>query len=199
MKIGGNQLLAAPLCLPLLVAIISVCIQLADPITTDLLRFHRQQIIAGQWWRLISGNFCHLGWAHLSMNLLGLILIYLLFHRVLTWKWWITLFVPGSLAVGLLLFYVTPEVQRYVGLSAILHGIIISAAMLDFNQHQVASVVLIVGMFGKVIWEQSPFYHDDISRLIGGNVLVDSHLMGVVTGAATAMLYILVQKTYCKR
>jgi len=162
-------------------------LQLSDPASTDLLRFNRSAIAAGEWWRLLSGNFCHLGWAHLGVNVLGLALVSGLFLRSLTPLWWLGLMLPGSILVGGLLYFMTPNVNYYVGLSAILHGVIVAGAVLDFKRDRVANLILLVGVSVKIIWEQSPYYMDDMSEFIGGNVLVESHFLGTVVGLVVVM------------
>src|SRR3954447_25325534 len=43
-----------------------------------LLSYDRAAITAGQWWRLLTGNFVHLGWYHWFLNELGLVVLVLL-------------------------------------------------------------------------------------------------------------------------
>jgi rhomboid protease GluP len=34
-----------------------------------------QEVLSGEWWRLLTANFLHFGWVHLTSNLLGLFFI----------------------------------------------------------------------------------------------------------------------------
>lgn len=119
--------------------------------------------------------------------MLGLALVSGLFLRSLTPLWWLGLMLPGSILVGGLLYFMTPNVNYYVGLSAILHGVIVAGAVLDFKRDRVANLILLVGVSVKIIWEQSPYYMDDMSEFIGGNVLVESHFLGTVVGLVVVM------------
>ncbi|PCJ14438.1 MAG: rhombosortase [Gammaproteobacteria bacterium] len=176
------------LSIPLLAAMLAILLQLADPTSTELFRFNRSAIEAGEWWRLLTGNFCHLSWNHLWVNLLGLVLMVGLFLRSLTISWWFGLLLLGSAIEGAMLFIVTPHVHHYVGLSGILHGVIVVGAVLDFKRDRVVNAVLLVGLTGKLIWEQSSYYLDDMAQFIGGNVLVESHLIGSIVGVAVLLV-----------
>lgn len=96
--------------------------------------------------------------------------------------------IPGSILVGGLLYFMTPNVNHYVGLSAILHGVIVAGAILDLKRDRVANLILLIGVSVKISWEQSPYYIDDMSEFIGGNVLVESHLMGALVGLVVVIL-----------
>ena len=39
-------------------------------------------IAEGEYWRLLSGHFAHLGYPHLALNLAGLLLVWLLVGRL---------------------------------------------------------------------------------------------------------------------
>jgi len=60
----------------------------------NTLRFSRNDIFAGEWWRLLTGNLVHLGYSHLLLNLAGLAVIVFLLapamssrHWLLCWGW----------------------------------------------------------------------------------------------------------------
>src|SRR3546814_10788282 len=43
-----------------------------------ILAFDHSLIAGGQWWRLITGSYVHLGWYHLMLNEIGLLVLVLL-------------------------------------------------------------------------------------------------------------------------
>ena len=48
-----------------------------------LLRYENSLVQTGEWWRLLTGNFIHLGWTHLMMNLAALWILVLIFHEII--------------------------------------------------------------------------------------------------------------------
>lgn len=135
-------------------------------------------------WRLVTGQLMHLGWAHLAMNLSGLAIIWLILARQLpAWQWWLTVLVCGvGVNLGLLAF--SPTVGWYVGLSGILHGLIAAGALAGLR-HQPALGLLLLGLIAKLAWEQFTGQDPGTARLIGGTVIVESHLYGALAGAVS--------------
>ena len=58
----------------------------------DTFRYDRLQIENGEYWRLVSGHFVHLGTTHLLLNMAGLVLVWLLVGRYYTRIQWLTVF-----------------------------------------------------------------------------------------------------------
>ena len=64
------------------------------------LRYDRAAILHGEVWRLVTGNFVHLGPGHLLEDMAGALLLWLLFEDALPgWRMPATVLV-GSVAVG---------------------------------------------------------------------------------------------------
>lgn len=173
---------------PITVSITSLLIFLFDPVATSLLRYQRNAISGGELWRLVSGHLCHLGDMHLLFNLLGLWLITLLLHQELKRHYWSLIFIISLLGTSAGLWFFSPEVIGYVGLSGALHGLAVAGAILDMRNVLISNVVLLTGVAGKLIWEQSSFYSNSMSEIIGGHVLVNSHLFGAIAGAAIGLI-----------
>src|SRR4051812_11228217 len=57
------------------------------------LRYERGALAAGQWWRLVSAHWVHLGVRHLLLDSAGLVLLWALYARELrAWQWlWVVL------------------------------------------------------------------------------------------------------------
>jgi len=168
--------------LPLSISIICLLLQLSEPGSSQWLRYERTPIINGEWWRLLSGNFVHLSWEHLLMNLAGLALIWLLLERLLTLGQWLTVITGSSLAVGLGLLIFNPQIDWYVGLSGMLHGMFVAGLIQNIRRGYRLEWLLLAALIAKLIWEQFNGALPGSTELAGGSVIVDAHLYGALGG-----------------
>jgi len=164
----------------------------ADSITT--VDYNRELIINGEYWRLLSGNFNHTNIYHLLLNVTALAVIGGLHYRYYSSGTFILLILLLSLGVGVGILLLSPGTQLYVGLSGILHGIIIVGAIIDVSKRYYSGYVLIIGTIIKVINEQIFNSPVEISQLIEAKVLTEAHLYGLVTGLIIAPLYVYLNK-----
>ncbi len=153
----------------------------------ELLRFGRQEIQDGQWWRLLTGNLVHLGYPHLFLNLAGLAIITLLLAPAMTGKQWFITGLTSMLGVGIGLFLLDPELSWYVGLSGALYGLLLGGAIAEYRNHKQISLILIAYTVGKIVWEQLYGAVESSERISGGNVIVNAHLYGMVSGGLTVV------------
>ncbi|CCK76321.1 MAG: rhombosortase [Oleispira antarctica] len=167
-----------------------VLLALAEPISSHWLMFDRDAIDEGQVWRLFSAHFVHLSTAHLLGNVLGVMLVAYIAGRSLNNSWGIFLLAWCVAVVGLGLYGYADYLQRYVGLSGVLHGLILVAPFISpFYSRRMAGCFLLV-IVSKVIWEQSPFYDDmAMAGVIGGRVETNAHLLGVIAGLLFLLFY----------
>ena len=153
----------------------------------DLLIFHRQNLIAGEWWRIFSGHFVHLSWQHLLMNIAGLwLIIWLAKNRLTTAEWLITL-LSSSLFISLALLFFS-NLDWYVGFSGILHGFLILVAYRLITHREFEGWFLLLFAVTKIGWEQWQGAPPELEQLIGGNVIIDAHLYGAVAGILISLL-----------
>ena len=170
------------------VAILCATLQLIGLDTA--LRFDRDAIIDGAWWRLLSGNFVHLGPSHLFMNLAGLALVVALVWKHFGVFAWTTIILGSSLIVGLGLLWRNPEISWYVGFSGTLHGLVIAGALADLRLWPRSAAVLLLAVIGKLAWEQIGGALPGSESVAGGAVIVDAHLYGAVGGAVIGAVLI---------
>jgi len=108
------------------------------PALGDAWIYDRGAIVAGQWWRLASGNLVHLSGRHLAADVLAWVLI----GGVLEVRWRtqgragavLSLYVGASLAVGCVVLLGRPDLSRFGGLSGMVEAALV-ALLLDGWRH----------------------------------------------------------------
>ena len=94
--------------------------------------YEREAIVAGEWWRLLTGQFVHFSAPHLIGNVLGMGVACLLFFE--SWRGW--KFIPLLLICATIsnmgMFFFHPEIENYVGISGALYGLIAFGALTDW-------------------------------------------------------------------
>lgn len=178
----------------LYLAILSLVLLLAvfEPVSSTYLMFDRQLINSGEFWRLFSAHFVHLSNAHMLGNLLAVCLLGYIAGESLNNLRGILLLLWCVLAVGLGLYFFADHLYRYVGLSGVLHGLLLVAPFVSkFYSRQIALCFLVVILL-KVAWEQSGFYDDmAMAETIGGRVETRAHLFGMLAGLFYLFLWAL--------
>jgi rhomboid family GlyGly-CTERM serine protease len=160
------------------------------------LRYERQEILSGQVWRIFTGHFVHLGWQHLLVNLAGLVLTYFLFSNYLQGRLGLFVFIAITFGVSTGLIIFSPEVVWYVGLSGVLHGILIYSTLIAAFEFRRESKKLFLYIFLAIILLVKISYELLIEPLPTSAVLnsfkiiSEAHLYGVVSGVILAVAYL---------
>lgn len=149
-----------------------------------LLRYQRDALAAGQWWRLLSAHFVHLGLEHALLNTLGLVLMWALFARDYRPWQWLLIVLAGIAAIDLGLWTRDSTVQWYVGSSGMLHSVMAAGTLAHLRRRDPDGWILAGFLLAKLAYEQStgplPFVAG------GAGVVVDAHLYGVIGGLLAA-------------
>src|SRR3546814_14365978 len=90
-----------------------------------ILAFDHSLIAGGQWWRLITGSYVHLGWYHLMPNEIGLLVLVLLCPQPLPARIWRLQLFGISLGMGLCLFFFVPDLTRSSGFACVIPGMFV--------------------------------------------------------------------------
>lgn len=145
------------------------------------LEWQRAALDAGQWWRLLSGHFAHLNTHHLLFNLLGLALIVDLLLDGWSRAAVIGLAIASALGTGVLLWLLEPQLQWYVGLSGLLHGLWGGAALAGWlRRHQPICLAALVALAFKLTL---------LNEGLGAMPVVPvAHLYGAASGLLWAAL-----------
>lgn len=171
--------------LPLVLALSMTLLALGGSDLSLLWRFEREPLLAGEWWRLISGHLVHLGWSHTGLNVAGLALVWLLVGTSLNVTNWLLTITGSALGISIGLLAFNPELSWYVGLSGVLHGMLITGCVAEIRRDGFGNkgvLVLLVLVGAKLIWEQlaGPLPGSEASA--GGAVIVDAHFYGSLCG-----------------
>ena len=153
----------------------------------DWLRFDRSAILHGQLWRLLTAHLTHLGWSHLTMNVAGLWLIWLLFGKALSTPYWLVVLLGSALGVGLGLLAFNSDILWYVGLSGVLHGLFVSGCLMDIRNGHRDALLLFILIVAKLAWEQVSGPLPGSESTAGGHVVVDAHLYGALSGVVLVL------------
>jgi rhomboid family GlyGly-CTERM serine protease len=172
--------------LPCFIIFVLIIIQLADDNIKQWLRYNREGIQNGEYWRLLTAHFIHLGWTHLTLNGLSLLLIWGLGTTVLAVLYGFAFILLCSLGISLGLFLCSPEVIWYVGLSGVLHGLLAIIALQQIHVFQ--GVVLVLLLIAKLVWEQYWGALPVTGQLTGGAVIVTAHLYGAIMGFISELI-----------
>lgn len=169
----------------LLLSVISlICLGLQfEPLAT-LSEWNRHALNQGEWWRILTGNFTHTNFPHLGMNLAGLWVISYIFKP--STKALLFALFTTSLGVGFAIFL--SNMNIYVGLSGVLHGLFGYFAIQEVIQGRKSSWLLLIGLAAKVLWEQFAGPSASTAALIEARVAVEAHLAGAVTGVLFALI-----------
>ena len=167
---------------PLIVGIISIIAYLFDALISDFLVYQLDAINNGQLWRLLTGHLFHTNGYHLLLNLCALILLWALHGQFYSKINYFLLFILSAVTCSAGLYFFSPDLHQYVGLSGVLHGIFIFGALSDIKYKDKTGYLLFAGAWLKILHEQIYGASSDVVNLIEANVAVDAHLWGAVGG-----------------
>jgi rhomboid family GlyGly-CTERM serine protease len=177
-------------------ALLCVCgalllIQSGGSTAQAALRYDRDGLLAGQWWRLISGHVIHLGFEHALLDVAGLILMWALFARDYSIRAWLLIVTLSVVGVDAGLWLFSSTTQWYVGSSGVLHGVLAAGTCAHLRRRDPDGWVLALFLVGKLIYEQS---RGALPLTSGGAVIVDAHLYGAIGGALAVVVLRLLRK-----
>jgi rhomboid family GlyGly-CTERM serine protease len=176
---GRRGLLLLAVCLLLLL------IQSGGAAAQLALRYDRDALAAGQWWRLLTAHVVHLGYEHAVLDVAGLALMWALFARDYSLRGWLLILALSVAGIDAGLWLLSSTTQWYVGSSGVLHGVLAAGTCAHLRRREPDGWILAVFLVGKLVYEQA---HGALPLTAGGAVIVDAHLYGAVSGALAAVL-----------
>lgn len=172
-------------------ALLSAVLVLASLLPVALLEWSRTEIQGGDYWRLITGHWVHLGPTHLLLNLAGLLVTGLLFTRQPPLAWWLSYLILAPLAISSGLLITAPELAWYRGFSGCLHGLLVFTALFNFRSDTRWSLIILGFIALKLAFENVLYPAAGHNPLIGGAVVTHAHWLGALTGLVAGVLLLL--------
>ena len=157
------------------------------------LRYDRLALEQGELWRLLSGHIVHLGSSHLLMNLVALAALTWLLAPLLGPLNWIGVVVVSGLAIDAGLYWLSPAVGWYVGLSGVLHGAWAAAAVLAWPDRRREATLLALLLAVKLGYEAFVGPTEITSAIAGGPVVAVAHAYGAAGGVIWASLLLAIR------
>jgi rhomboid family GlyGly-CTERM serine protease len=172
----------------LVLGILVAVLQFGGEPLRELLAYEREGLQAGQAWRLLSGHFVHLGWSHLALNVAGLAIVVWLVGHVFSGLRWMLIMLLSIAAIDAGLWFLNAEIDWYVGLSGMLHGLLVAGLFVGIANRDREALILSAFVLAKIAWEQFSGPLPGSESTAGGVVIVDAHLYGAFGGLLGALL-----------
>ena len=173
---------------PAIILGISIIIMLAGELGKEWLRYDRVWIGQGEVWRFLSGHFAHLSWSHLALNGAGLLLVWFLIGQAYTFSTWIQITLITIATIDVAFWTLNPELYWYVGMSGLLHGLLVAGIIPRLRTLDVETGILLLLLIAKIGYEQFNGPVPGSETTSGGPVVVDAHLYGALGGVLGALL-----------
>jgi rhomboid family GlyGly-CTERM serine protease len=174
--------------LPAIVIVLATAIALAGDLGRDVFGYDRMAIAGGEWWRLASGHFAHLGWSHFAMNVVGFVLISYLVAGCYKGKEWLAIGAIVVLGIDLGFWFFQPQLIWYVGLSGVLHGLLAAGTVSGLRSAHKEFQLIAAFLVGKLLYEQLIGPLPGSESTAGGGVIVAAHIYGAISGALMGLL-----------
>ena len=143
-----------------------------------------RSVLLQQPWRLWTAHWVHITPLHGLFNAAALVLLPEIFWRMrprlFLWSWFVL-----PVAISVMFWYLLPQLTAYAGLSGVLHGIYLVAALDAIRSPSLAERrmgwLISAGVVCKVAFEAYSG-SSQTAVLIGANVILQAHQYGALLG-----------------
>lgn len=159
------------------------------------LRYERTLILTGEYWRIITCHFVHTGWNHFLLNMTGLMLLLVLFSKLYSPLCWLIGAITCIFSISLSFLFFTPQVEWYVGLSGLLHGLLAMGLVSEASKGHALYLFALMTLTIKLLAEHfsGSSYHTEV--FINALVVTEAHWIGAISGSLIA-IFILLHRKY---
>jgi rhomboid family GlyGly-CTERM serine protease len=165
------------------VTILITAFGLLGDVGREALAYDRQAIAAGQIWRLVTAHLVHTGISHMLLNLAALWVVWYLVGTAIDGYGWLVVWIVSMMGIDIGLWLLEPDLEWYVGLSGVLHGLIAAGLVAGLRSMSVELWIVLFGLIGKLAYEQTFGPLPGSEATTGAAVIVSAHLYGAIAGA----------------
>lgn len=160
-----------------------VLLSLFGNIVNPLLQYARAPILAGEWWRLVTGHFVHIDAAHLALNCAVILAwLYLFKEREPPLVVATRLFAYATVSgLGILAF--SPELTWMLGASALTYGLIAGSALrAAIAGPRILGLIVLAGLAARIGAEQIWGLESWFGHFVDYPIASAAHGHGVAAG-----------------
>lgn len=143
------------------------------------LRYESPLVSSGEWYRLLTGHFVHLGINHLALNLTGMVLFFYLFVKTISALEILTTIVLYALFISFAM-HLSGDIYWYVGFSGVLYGLFVFGVFRDALASLAAKCLVVCVIVAKVLYDLASGGDPALEEFTGGAVITQAHLYGIV-------------------
>lgn len=143
------------------------------------LRYERE-LMTTEIWRVISAHLVHLGPGHVAMNLVAFVIMAAIFYPFLSVARMLSTLLTAAVGISCGFFFFFPDVEWYVGLSGVLHGLMLVGSWVWLKAGERLAAVLILGLVAKLVIEAVGGPLPLAETAAAGPVLTQSHWLGAL-------------------
>ena len=169
------------------VAVIILLVALLQAIGPEYFRYQHDWISTGEIWRIVTAHWVHVGWLHLLLNGLGLVICVILTKPGWSIRRWLISSLTLAIGISIMLTLYNSVISDYAGYSGVLYGLYMLAAISLFSSDRLVAGLVITAIVIKVLMEQFNFYDFNTSDIIGAHVVIDAHLYGLLMAIPIAL------------
>lgn len=173
---------------PVLVCVGLVLAYAASTAALPAWRYERAAVLGGEAWRLLTGHLVHADPQHLGWNLLGVMIVGILFAGDYTLRQWAVILLASTAAVDLGFLVLEPQLEWYVGFSGVLHGAMAAGLVRWLRRGGDALTWLVGGLFvAKLAWEHYAGALPFTESALSVPIVQEAHSYGAIGGAIAAL------------
>ncbi len=172
---------------PLFLLVASILAALVESGSPASLAYQRGAVLEGEIWRALTAHFVHFGYLHLALNVSMISLVFLIFGGLRGLREWFLIMFLCCLGISATFLVLEPDVQWYLGLSGVAHGLTVAGATFSVLKREAVGSVVFAGVLLKLLAENAKPGALHAAAFLGGPVLEVAHLYGAMWGLAGAV------------